>query len=63
MQKYGGTVPPYRETRNYVSKIQNQAGTRRPLKVYRIVEYKDGHEVVRYTNTPPTPDVVKTVQR
>ena len=63
VQKYGGTVPPYRETRNYVSKIQNQAGTRRPLKVYRIVEYTDGHEVVRYTNTPPTPDVVKTVQR
>jgi soluble lytic murein transglycosylase-like protein len=59
VQKYGGTVPPYRETRDYVSKIQSQAGTRRPMQVYRIVEYKDGREVVRYTNTPPTPDVVK----
>ncbi len=63
VQKYGGAVPPYRETRDYVSKIQNQAGTRRPMKVYRIVEYKDGREVIRYTNTPPTPDVVKAVQR
>ena len=63
VQKYGGAVPPYRETRNYVSKIQNQAGTRRPLKVYKIVEYKDGREVIRYTNTPPTPDVVKAGRR
>jgi len=58
VQKYGNAVPPYRETRNYVAKIQNQAGARRPLKVYRIVEYKDGREIVRYTNTPPTPDAV-----
>jgi len=58
VQKYGNAVPPYRETRNYVSKIQNQAGARRPMKIYKIVEYKDGHEVIRYTNTPPTPDIV-----
>jgi len=58
VEKYGKTVPPYRETRNYVAKIQNQAGTRRPMKVYKIVEFKDGHEVIRYTNTPPTPDAV-----
>ena len=63
VEKYGGSVPPYRETRNYVSKIRNQAGVRRPLKVYRIVEYQDGREVVRYTNTPPAPDPVKSAQR
>ncbi len=63
VQRYGGTVPPYRETRAYVSKIQTQAGTRRPLKVYRIVEYKDGHEVIRYTNTPPTPDAAQPTRR
>jgi soluble lytic murein transglycosylase-like protein len=63
VEKYGKTVPPYRETRNYVAKIQNQAGTRRPMKVYKIVEYKDGHEVIRYTNTPPTPDAVKAARR
>ena len=53
VQKYGNAVPPYRETRNYVSKIQDQAGTRRPFKVYKVVEYQDGRKVVRYTNTPP----------
>lgn len=58
VQKYGGTVPPYRETRNYVTKIQKQAGARRPLRVYKVVEYEDGREVIRYTNTPPTPEAV-----
>lgn len=51
--KYGA-VPPYKETRNYVAKIQKNAGTRpAPLRVYKVVEFKDGREVVRYTNTPP----------
>jgi soluble lytic murein transglycosylase-like protein len=51
--KYGA-VPPYRETKAYVAKIQKNAGSRTaPLRVYKVVEIKDGHEVVRYTNTPP----------
>lgn len=55
VEKYKA-VPPYRETKNYVSKIREEAGSRpAPLKVYKIVEYKDGREVVRYTNTPPEP--------
>jgi hypothetical protein len=53
VEKYGA-VPPYRETRSYVSKIQKTAGSRpAPLRVYKVVEIKDGREVVRYTNTPP----------
>jgi transglycosylase-like protein with SLT domain/uncharacterized protein DUF4124 len=53
VEKYGA-VPPYRETRTYVAKIQKDAGTKpAPLKVYKVVEIKDGREVVRYTNTPP----------
>jgi hypothetical protein len=43
-----------------VSKIQKQAGARRPFRVYKVVEVQEGREVIRYTNTPPTPDVVKT---
>jgi hypothetical protein len=55
VEKYKA-VPPYRETRDYVSKITRQAGSRpAPLKVYKVVEYKDGREIVRYTNTPPEP--------
>ena len=51
--KYGA-VPPYRETRSYVAKIRNDAGARpAPTRVYKVVEIKDGREIVRYTNTPP----------
>jgi len=52
--KYGGVVPPYRETRDYVKKIRAQAGARpAPTRVYRVVEMKDGREIVRFTNVPP----------
>ena len=66
VEKYGGAVPPYRETRNYVSKIRNDAGARpAPTRIYKVVELKDGREVIRYTNTPPknAPDAVKAVAR
>ena len=57
VEKYGA-VPPYRETRDYVSKIRSRAGAPAPAtRVYRVVELKDGHEVVRYTNAPPTLEV------
>ena len=64
--KYGNVVPPYRETRNYVAKIRSNAGSRpAPTRVYKVVEIKDGHEVIRYTNTPPkdAPDAVHAVSR
>ena len=51
-----GTVPPYRETRNYVHKVRDKAGTgttvARPNRLYRIVETVDGKEVVRYSDAP-----------
>ena len=51
--KYG-TVPPYRETRDYVKKIRNNAGAQpAPTRIYKVVEIQDGREVTRYTNTPP----------
>jgi soluble lytic murein transglycosylase-like protein len=64
--KYGGVVPPYRETRNYVSKIRHDAGSRpAPTRVYKVIEFRDGREVVRYTNTPPknAQDAVHAVAR
>ena len=73
VKKYGGKVPPYRETQNYVSRIQGStvpesAGTtgslraRRPI--YRTVQIIDGREVVRYTATPsPDAEVVKSAER
>jgi soluble lytic murein transglycosylase-like protein len=55
VKKYGGKVPPYRETQNYVARIQStgpSAGAAPPTRVYRTVEIVDGREVVRYSGKP-----------
>ena len=53
VEKYGNTVPPYKETRNYVSKIRANAGSvaaeNGPKPIVRHVEIVNGREVVRYT--------------
>jgi soluble lytic murein transglycosylase-like protein len=62
-----GTVPPYRETRNYVEKVRKAAdappaGPR--TRIYRIVEVVDGREVVRYSDVPaPGAETVKSATR
>ncbi|MEO5897635.1 MAG: lytic transglycosylase domain-containing protein [Vicinamibacterales bacterium] len=55
VKKYGA-VPPYRETRNYIARIQGTAGPPAPARtaVYRQVEVVAGHEVTRLTNLPTT---------
>jgi soluble lytic murein transglycosylase-like protein len=54
VERFGRSVPPYRETRNYVAKIRAASGTpiRPATRVYRTVAIVDGHEVVRYSNKP-----------
>jgi soluble lytic murein transglycosylase-like protein len=52
-----GSVPPYRETKNYVAKIRERTGltARSPrTRVYRTVETIDGREVPRYSNIRPS---------
>lgn len=63
-----GTVPPYRETRNYVEKVRRASdaetvsGPR--TRIYRIVEVVNGREVVRYSDVPAQGAlVVKTAER
>ena len=58
VDKHGQSVPPYRETRSYVSRISEMAGASTPRtgasgKIYRVVEIVDGREVVRYTDKKP----------
>jgi soluble lytic murein transglycosylase-like protein len=58
VDKYGERVPPYRETRNYVSRISKLVSTTstsspKAPTIYRIVEIIDGREVVRYTDQKP----------
>jgi len=57
VDKHGQTVPPYRETRNYVTQINQMAA--RPIEMrsktlYKVTEVIDGREVVRYTDKKPT---------
>ena len=73
VKKYGGKVPPYRETKNYVARIQSSTGeaatgtsgslpARRPI--YRSVQVIDGRAVVRYTAVPSADaEVVKSAER
>ena len=49
-------VPPYRETKDYVSRIDKLAS--RPLeqigtRLYKYTEVVDGREITKYTNTKP----------
>ena len=64
VEKYGRTVPPYRETRNYVARIRASTEVRPTRRVFRIVEIVDGREVVRYSNKPSAgAEVVKSAER
>jgi soluble lytic murein transglycosylase-like protein len=64
VERYGGTVPPYRETMDYVDRIQGTMGRAAdapaPFRLYKSVEIVDGHEVVKYSNVAsPGAQVVK----
>jgi soluble lytic murein transglycosylase-like protein len=59
VDRYGETVPPYRETQNYVSRIKQIAGppvSARGTQIYRVVEIVDGRETVKYTDKAPAND-------
>jgi soluble lytic murein transglycosylase-like protein len=53
VEKYGNTVPPYKETRNYVTRIRANSGPAAPVHtgpgpIVRTVEIVDGRQVVKY---------------
>jgi soluble lytic murein transglycosylase-like protein len=62
VDRYGGRVPPYRETKDYVRKVGSAAdGTTTSARrnapksvIYKIVDIVDGSPVVRYTSERPT---------
>jgi len=58
VNRYGNTVPPYRETRDYVRKVKTRTavGTATgpaPKPIYKTFEIVDGREVPRYSDTKP----------
>jgi soluble lytic murein transglycosylase-like protein len=68
VEKYGNAIPPYRETINYVDRIQGKmkagGSSPAPFRLYRIVETIDGREVVKYSNVPgPGAELVASASR
>ena len=57
VDRYGESVPPYRETREYVSKVEKIIGqpTRQPgTLIYKTVDLtEDGREIPKYTDKKP----------
>jgi soluble lytic murein transglycosylase-like protein len=58
VDKYGQAIPPYRETQNYVAKINRMTDTAgraepRPNKIYKVTQIIDGREVTLYTDKKP----------
>ena len=53
--QHGSQIPPYRETQDYVRRINALGGTRIPgSRTYKWVEITiDGREVVHYSDKPP----------
>lgn len=55
VEKYGNTVPPFKETQNYVNKITKASPP--PFQkigaMYKWVELVDGKAVTKYSNMPP----------
>ncbi len=54
VDKYGHAIPPYKETRAYVERIQKSEATAavNTHRIFRVVQVVDGHEVVRFTDKP-----------
>jgi soluble lytic murein transglycosylase-like protein len=57
VDRHGQSVPPYKETRNYVAQINQMAG--RPVEmrgpqIFRVTEVIDGRPVTKYTDHKPT---------
>jgi soluble lytic murein transglycosylase-like protein len=56
VDKHGQTVPPYRETQNYVAQINHMAARpieKRASAIYKVADTIDGRTVVRYTDRRP----------
>src|SRR3954463_9672952 len=56
VDRHGTTVPPYRETQNYVGRISNLAAAAPPRApsgrtIYKTTEIVDGREVIKFSDT------------
>jgi soluble lytic murein transglycosylase-like protein len=55
VDRYGQTVPPFRETRNYLARVRQatSVATRSRTHIYKTQVVVNGRAVVKYTNVKP----------
>jgi hypothetical protein len=67
VEKYGNTVPPYRETQHYVDKVQGISSVapvgRSGRIIYKTLILVDGQFVPRYSDTKPSQGPYEVVRR
>ena len=67
VDRYGKTIPPYRETRDYVRKVGSKAGdnaySARKLRIYKTIEIVDGRVIPRYSSEKPTSGTFEIIAR
>ena len=66
VDRHGQSVPPYRETKNYVAHINQLAGTQAEMRggrIYKVTEIVDGRPVPRYTDQRPSNGAFQVVIR
>ncbi len=66
VDRHGAAIPPYKETRDYVSKINRMAGrsaTQVPgTSIYKTTEVVDGVEIPRYSDHKPDGEPYQVVK-
>jgi len=66
VDRHGQNIPPYKETQDYVKKI-NRISERpvqlRGSSIYKVTEVVDGREVIRYTDQRPATGIYEQIGR
>jgi hypothetical protein len=66
VDRHGQSVPPYRETQNYVQRINRMTGPptkMRDNRIYKTTEVLDGRSVPRYSDHKPASGGFEVVSR